>query len=58
MCIVCKYFFREKRLTKNEALKALFELVESGNEDELHLQQAYSDIENSDADDRLVASER
>lgn len=42
-CIVCILYEKEK-LTKAEALKGLFELVQDKDADEHHLQEVYSRI--------------
>lgn len=48
MCIVCLLWNKEK-LTKAEALRALWEMVNEVPEDEIsHLQQTYAEIEDSD----------
>jgi len=44
MCVVCAHWETEK-LTRGEALKALWELVEEEGVDELHLKKVYAEIE-------------
>ena len=50
MCVVC-ILWEKQKLTKHEALQALFELVQNKNEDETHLQIAYAKIEEDNAKD-------